>query len=72
MDQRTRRCVRRMNLGDIASLPEVTYQRARQAWNWSIPGDNYALIKLHETRQRYIRMVGMDPEVGQRWIREVK
>jgi len=66
MDQRTKDCVRRMEMGDIACLPVVAYQRACQAFDQY--SDRTFLSRLHDYRVMKVRK-GMDPVTGQRWIR---
>ena len=67
MDQRTRQCVRRMKVGDIASLSEAAYCRARHAFDSTRSEDRNSLNVIHNLRMLWIRE-GMDPNKGQRWF----
>jgi len=65
MDQRTRQCVRRMKLKDIANLPEPAYQRALMAFT----EDEATLNSIYGLRLNLIQD-GLHPG-GWRW-KEVK
>ena len=71
MDQRTRACVSRMQAGDIASLPGPAYHRAIQCVEVSSWLGIFRAELIDGLRGLWIRQ-GMDPEVGQQWIREAK
>ncbi len=68
MDSRTRACVRRMELEDIASLPEHVYRRALVAFD-NPQGRPATLNVIYGLRLRLIQD-GLHPVYGTRWKEE--
>jgi len=66
VDERTRNCVRRMRLGDIASLPMEAFCRAMQAFDREM--DLFTVNRISCLRGIYVNC-GMDSDKGQSYLR---